>query len=237
MRQFYSTRLTSSMRQFYSTQPVYNLTARLFNSDFCYFRYHLWFPIEVVHLPGRWSPSFSVFICFEHIRASEHISRYYFAVSVHSVWTLILLTWSIHLIHDDLGLQSRVMRQERVEQLDAVLNIIRTTRLADRVHAQLGVAQIQRPYAKLGRQHGTDGRTTWAVVSHDKQLKGNTRLFGDLLQEDDAWRVGGVSLVGVDLNHGALVHFWLVAGLVFAGVVRVHWRHSVRKQFQLHGPR
>lgn len=89
------------------------------------------------------------------------------------------------------------------------------------MHAELRVAQIQGAHAQPSSQTGSDGAATRRIVADDKELQRDAGLAGALLQHDDAGRVGGVALVGVDLDDGAAVHGGLVRGLVLAGVVGV----------------
>lgn len=118
-----------------------------------------------------------------------------------------------------------------LKQLNSVLHVRATARLADRVHTQLRVTQIQRPHAELGAEHRTDGASARRVVAHDKQLQRDSRKARALLQQHDAGRVGRVALVGIDLDHRAAVHGRLVRGLVLARVVGVHRvRHVSRHE-------
>ena len=94
--------------------------------------------------------------------------------------------------------------------------------LADAVHTQLRVAEIECPDAELGREHWPDGAAAGGVVAHDKELEGGAGGPTALLQEHDAWGVGHVPRVGADLDDGAAVDGGLVGRLVFAGVVGVH---------------
>lgn len=107
---------------------------------------------------------------------------------------------TLGLIHQDLGLQIRIMRQERIKQLDAMLDVVGSARLADGVHAQLRVAQVQSANAHFCGQHRANSATARAVVAYDEQLQRDAGLLGDFLEEDDARGVGGVSLVCVDLK-------------------------------------
>lgn len=95
-------------------------------------------------------------------------------------------------------------------------------RLPDAVHAQLGIPQIQRAHAHLGRQHRPDGAPARRVVLDHKQLQRHGGAARHLLDQHDAGRVGGVALVGVDLDDGSLVHLGPVVALVLAGVVGVY---------------
>lgn len=119
------------------------------------------------------------------------------------------------------------MLEEASEETNGMCDIVGTACFTDAVHAQLGVTQIQGSCAQGGRQHRTNGAATAGVVADDKQLQGNMLagllggLAGNLLQEDNARRVGGIAGVGVNLDHRALVDLWLVIWLILACVVRV----------------
>ena len=103
-----------------------------------------------------------------------------------------------------------------------MLHVPTAARLANRMHRQLGVSQVQRPDAQLGAKHRPNRASAGRIVAHDKHLQRHFGLLGHLLQQHDARRVGCVPLVGVDLDHGALVHLGPVVGLVLARVVGVH---------------
>lgn len=126
-----------------------------------------------------------------------------------------------NLVDEDLGLQSTVSAIELVKELNGVVDISGTAGLADAVHAQLGVTQVQSAHAELGGQEGANGASAEGVVADDEELEGHTGGAGALLDEDDAGGVCGVALVGVDLDDGTLVHGGLVRGLVLADVVGV----------------
>lgn len=89
------------------------------------------------------------------------------------------------------------------------------------MHAELRVAQIEGTHAQSSGQAGSDGAAAGRVVADDEELQRDAGLAGALLQHDDAGRVCGIALVGVDLDDGAAVHGGLVRGLVLAGVVGV----------------
>lgn len=89
------------------------------------------------------------------------------------------------------------------------------------MHAELRVAQIECAHAQPSSQARSDGAAAGRVVADDEELQRDAGLAGALLQHDNAGRVGGIALVGVDLDDGAAVHGGLVRGLVLAGVVGV----------------
>lgn len=108
---------------------------------------------------------------------------------------LVSFPW---LIHQYLGLQLRIVRQECLKQFDGVLDIIGAARLPDGVHAELGVSEVERPDAHLGREHGADGTAAGTVVPDHEQLERDAGLLGHFLEEDDAWRVCSVALIGIN---------------------------------------
>lgn len=118
-----------------------------------------------------------------------------------------------------------------------MLHVVGTSRLADAVHAQLWVAQVEGTDARLGREHRTDGTAARGVVPHDEELQRDGGDLGRLLQQDDARRVGGVPLVSVDLDDGALVHLGRVVALVFCGVVGVNRVGHVGRDEERRGER
>lgn len=126
-----------------------------------------------------------------------------------------------HLINQDLGLNLAVAAKEVGKQLDGVSDVRRAARLADAVHAELGIAQVERAHAQLGGQARPDGAAAGRIVADDEELQRDAGLAGALLEHDDAGRVCGVALVGIDLDDGAAVDGGLVGRLVFAGVVGV----------------
>lgn len=89
------------------------------------------------------------------------------------------------------------------------------------MHAKLRVTQVERAHAQLSSQTGSNGAAAGGIVADDEELQRDAGLAGALLEHDDAGRVCGVSLVGVDLDDGAAVDGGLVRRLVLAGVVGV----------------
>lgn len=79
-----------------------------------------------------------------------------------------------------------------------MVDIIHTARLADGVHAELRVAEVEGAHAHFGGQHGPDGGAARGVVADDKELQRHLGELGDFLDQRYADRVGDISLVGVD---------------------------------------
>lgn len=126
------------------------------------------------------------------------------------------------LIYEDGRLHSAKLVVEDVEQFDGVLDVDGAACLADAVHAELRVSDVDGAHAELGGEGRADGAAAERVVAHNKQLQRNAGDTGALLEEDDTGRVGGVLVVGVNLDDGAAVHGRAVRGLVLLGVVGVH---------------
>lgn len=130
------------------------------------------------------------------------------------------------------------MLEKAIKQIHTMLHIMRTPRLANRMHSQLRISHIDRPRAQRGTEHRPNSASARTVVAHHKQLQRHalalargfragqlersgfraTRAF---LQQHDARRVGGVALVGVYFDHRAGVHVRFVLRLVFVRVVGV----------------
>ncbi|KAI6767052.1 hypothetical protein HG531_011412 [Fusarium graminearum] len=90
-----------------------------------------------------------------------------------------------------------------------VTSIETASGLTNAVHAELRVTEIQCSHTQGSSETRADGATTWRVVADDEKLKWNTSCASTLLNENNSWRVSGISLVGVDLDHSATVHGWL----------------------------
>jgi len=145
---------------------------------------------------------------------------------------------ALTLINKNLALQLPEMLKEAVEQVHAMLYIMTTASLANRVHRELGVANIDSSGTQRSTQHWTNCASAGHVVAHDehlewhslalscgfraRQLEGSRlRATGALLQHDDTGRVGSVADVRVDLDDRSSVHMRLVFALVFCSVIRV----------------
>lgn len=61
------------------------------------------------------------------------------------------------LVHKNVLGQFRVVLEEASEETDRVGNIVCASSLANTVHAELRVAQIEGPSSQGSRQHGADG--------------------------------------------------------------------------------
>lgn len=118
------------------------------------------------------------------------------------------------------------MLEEALEETNRVADIMRTTGLTAAVHAQLGVTQVQGTGTQSSRQHRANGATAARIVADYEQLQGKIaalirHLLCDLLEKHNARRVSSIASIGIDLDHGALVHLGLVVGLVLGGIVGV----------------
>lgn len=133
------------------------------------------------------------------------------------------------LIHEDLPLQLPKVFKEALEQPDSMMDIIDAARLADTVHTQLRVPQVQRPSPQTCRQHGPNGAPAARIVAHDEQLQRHLVPSSDFLDQCYPRRIGRVASVGVDLDHGALVHLGLVIVFVLGRVVWVHRMRHIRR--------
>lgn len=126
------------------------------------------------------------------------------------------------LVHKDGGLHGAKLVVEDVEKLDGILDIDAAACLANAVHAQLWVSDVDGAHAELGGESRADGASAEGVVANHKQLQRDAGDASAFLEKDDAGRVGGVLVVGVDLDDGAAVHGRAVRRLVLLGVVGVH---------------
>lgn len=93
--------------------------------------------------------------------------------------------------------------------------------LADRVHRQLGTADVDGDQAELRGQDRPDGRSTRRIITDDHLLQRDRRLPGDLLQHGVGRRRRRVLLIVVDLDDNAAVEGGTVVLFVFGRIVRV----------------
>lgn len=146
----------------------------------------------------------------------------------------LLQLGSIQSIYNNLLLQLLIVLVKALKQVHGVLHIVRSTRLADAVHAELRVAQVKGTSSQCRGQHGTDGATARRVVANHEKLQRNSflgrrhavrsrlRPTRCLLEQDNTWRVGGIANIGIDLDDGSLVHLGPVLGLILGGIVGVY---------------
>lgn len=87
---------------------------------------------------------------------------------------------------------------------DGLMNTSCTAHLPDRMHAQLGGANIQRPHAKSRWYNRTDGRATGAVVTYNHVLKRYATLWGYLPEDSSSDGCRGIFLISIVFHHYAL---------------------------------
>src|ERR1700712_2966758 len=85
-----------------------------------------------------------------------------------------VIRFALTLINENRALQLPEMLKEAVEQAHTVLYIVGTAGLAEGGHRELTVADIDRPGAQSGAQHGTNGASAGHVIAHDEQLEWHT---------------------------------------------------------------
>mmetsp|Transcript_40889 Transcript_40889/g.98171 ORF Transcript_40889/g.98171 Transcript_40889/m.98171 type:complete len:241 (+) Transcript_40889:133-855(+) len=133
------------------------------------------------------------------------------------------------------------MGEKRLEELEVVLQVIRTHGLPYRVHRPLGDPDINGANSQVGAQHWADGGAAWAIVFHHEILNGNRRglLLGHFSGNRHGGRVRHVPLVCVLLDYNSFMHHRTVLSLVLARIVGVHTvGHISRNQDGiLEGPR
>lgn len=96
------------------------------------------------------------------------------------------------------------------------------TCLSNGVHGKLWQAHIDCAHAGGGGEHGANGGTTEAVLAHYKLLHRDASFNGNLTQQHGGQGGCCIALLGVVLDHHALVQHWAVLLLVDSGVVGVH---------------
>ena len=109
-----------------------------------------------------------------------------------------------------------------------------TDGFADRVHGQLGYADIDRGDACFGRGQGADGGTAGQVVAHDELLAGNLRLGTEPAEQGGGKGIGGVALVGVGFDDRSPIEPGQVVRIMLAGKVGVDRVRSEERRVGKH---
>ena len=133
------------------------------------------------------------------------------------------------LVDGELGVHMLEGVEEVLEQLDLVLDILCATRLTNRVHRQLRVAEVERADAELA-EHRSDGGATGHVVLDHERLQRHLSALSDASDKESGGAGGGVPLLDVGLDDRPLVDLGSVVLLVEGGVVGVEAVSHVRRQ-------
>lgn len=114
-------------------------------------------------------------------------------------------------------LRGQQLRQEERE----IPGVVGACEFSAAVHCELRAAEVERGHTEKGGNGRSDRRTAWEVGSADEGLGLNTGPFG--CEPEDAFRrsCGGVTLVGVVLEHWTAIDRDVVIWLVTVGVVRM----------------
>lgn len=99
--------------------------------------------------------------------------------------------------------------------------IVASREFPDRVHGEGRYAYIECPDTNFFGGDRPNGRTTGHVRTNGESLTSDLRPTTELAEVSCCFAVSGITLVGVDFDHGTIVDQRAMIAVVFGGIVRV----------------